>query len=580
MQEVPVLPWEKIAWSDEHVQLIYRDWGLFYTHKQQLDIAAKYYDKSLELKNDDSRALYFRSQCKRNIAQTQGALEDGLAAGAIEPNNAPINLEICDALYELNQFENCKVELHDNTHKFYGKKVSAFQNRLIVVDENFKDSIGETLGPFILRNEKIFAKVLEQLEKEKYVDPRPLWKILREQGKCDVLSILEKEELLLSPREIARRERAFKVFNQIYYNKSWIDVLFLKDLRDNGNLLLPQCKVSTPFLRHLTNTKYDVLKKFLKMLQARSPLYNEQMRKCPDKEVWEKHRQAHLNHIQYQTRRNMLTILRTIRQLRALGKIAKLSKYVEEVMGDYVVLKTHRVMPWKFEFLNEVYNTLALAYTDRYIKPNEGSSATESKKNMSLMQLLRIPTDKNKDRSVSFVFGDKSTYTEPDATDYTLIAYKKYLARLEKRIHFAKYSIEKCYLLHEIARSHLGQSRFDECCSVARKAIEESKNCNSNIWRFLSTILICKSHAVLHKVERAKEILDEALVVANSLNSPALVGFVENCRVMNEAELSLKKRTQSMESVRRRKSKISLESRNSQLSQQSNETNGSSNDAA
>ena len=58
------------------------------------------------------------------------------------------------------------------------------------------------------------------------------------------------------------------------------------------------------------------------MLQARSPLYNEQMRKCPDKEVWEKHRQAHLNHIQYQTRRNMLTILRTIRQLRALGKIA------------------------------------------------------------------------------------------------------------------------------------------------------------------------------------------------------------------------------------------------------------------
>lgn len=93
-------------------------------------------------------------------------------------------------------------------------------------------------------------------------------------------------------------------------------------------------------------------------------------------------------------------------------------------MGDYVVLKTHRVMPWKFEFLNEVYNTLALAYTDRYIKPNEGSSATESKKNMSLMQLLRIPTDKNKDRSVSFVFGDKSTYTEPDATDYTLIAYK------------------------------------------------------------------------------------------------------------------------------------------------------------
>lgn len=39
-------------------------------------------------------------------------------------------------------------------------------------------------------------------------------------------------------------------------------------------------------------------------------------------------------------------------------------------------------------------------------------------------------------------------------------------------MYFAKYSIEKCYLLYEIARSHLSQSRFEECCSVARKSIE------------------------------------------------------------------------------------------------------------
>lgn len=51
----------------------------------------------------------------------------------IDENSAPINLEICDALYELNQFENCKVELHDNARKFCGKKVAAFLNRLTVV---------------------------------------------------------------------------------------------------------------------------------------------------------------------------------------------------------------------------------------------------------------------------------------------------------------------------------------------------------------------------------------------------------------------------------------------------------------
>lgn len=141
--------------------------------------------------------------------------------------------------------------------------MAAFLNRLTVVDENFKDSIGDTLGPFILKNEKHFSAVLEEIERETNIDDRPLWKILKEQGKCDVLSILEKEEIFLSPRELARRRRAFKVFNQIYFNKSWIDVIFLKNLRDNKNLLLPQSKVSTPFLRQLTHAKYDVVRRFL-----------------------------------------------------------------------------------------------------------------------------------------------------------------------------------------------------------------------------------------------------------------------------------------------------------------------------
>uniref|UniRef100_W8AVF9 Uncharacterized protein n=1 Tax=Ceratitis capitata TaxID=7213 RepID=W8AVF9_CERCA len=556
MIEVAVLPWEKIDWSDERVQKIYLDWGIFNTHKQQLDIAANYYDKSLALKADDARALLYRSLCKRDIAQTQGALEDALAALEVEPQNAVINQEICEALHELNQFENCKLELHNNSRKYIGRKASRFINKLIVVDENFNDTVGDTLSPFILRNEKIFADVLAYLERENFVDPRPLWKILNEQNKCDVLSILEKEEVLLSPREVARRERAFRVFNQIYYNKSWIDVLFLKSLRENPNLLLPQYKISTPFLRNLVNTKYDVVKKFLKMLQARSPVYTEQLRKCPNRKTWEAQRQKHLNHIQYQTRRNMLTILRTIRQLRAAGKIKQLGKYVEEVMGDYVVLKTHRVMPWKFQFINEVYNTLALAYADIFMEPPDMNVHYDAKNR--LIRLLKMPIDKNKDRVMRFVFGDKSTYQEPDAIDYTLLAYKKYLARLEKRMHFAKYSIEKCYLLYEIAQSHLTQSRFEECCSVARKAIEETKNCNSYLWRFLSILLICKSHAVLHKVERGRDALNEAYECAERLKCGELMHFIDLCRVSVETEISLKKRTQSFDSVRRRKSRLSV----------------------
>lgn len=89
-------------------------------------------------------------------------------------------------------------------------------------------------------------------------------------------------------------------------------------------------------------------------------------------------------------------------------------------MGDYVVLKTHRVMPWKFEYINEVYNTLALAHADRYTIIEDIMQSREKER---LLILLRMPTDKYKD-VVQFVFGDKSTYQEPDAPDYVLIAYK------------------------------------------------------------------------------------------------------------------------------------------------------------
>lgn len=165
--------------------------------------------------------------------------------------------------------------------------------------------------------------------------------------------------------------------------------------------------------------------------------------------------------------------------------------------------------------------------------------------------------------------------------DFVYLFFRKFLARLEKRMIFAKYSIEKCYLAHAIASAHLSQSRFDECCSCARKAVEgknrihklnlckefliwgnlflllvilETKNCNSIMWHFLSVMLIVKAHAVLHKIERCKEALEEAFNLAQRLQSAKLCSFLEICRAINEQEISLKKRNQSLESVRKRRS--------------------------
>lgn len=98
---------------------------------------------------------------------------------------------------------------------------------------------------------------------------------------CDVLSILEKEvtikyvfgnqginisvcfqEEFLSPLEKKRRERRFKTYNQAYLNKSWMDVSFLKSLRENPNLLLKESVESTKYLKRLANEKYKTVRTF------------------------------------------------------------------------------------------------------------------------------------------------------------------------------------------------------------------------------------------------------------------------------------------------------------------------------
>lgn len=105
-------------------------------------------------------------------------------------------------------------------------------------------------------------------------DTRPMWKILKEQEKCDVLSIPEVEEENPSPLEIARRKRAFNVIHQNYLNLSWHDVLFMKTIRKNPNLLLDQCKNSRNFLANLSQTQYDIVRRFIVSISRYKILFN------------------------------------------------------------------------------------------------------------------------------------------------------------------------------------------------------------------------------------------------------------------------------------------------------------------
>ncbi|EDW10428.2 uncharacterized protein LOC6580681 [Drosophila mojavensis] len=529
--------WHKFDWSPEIEHDIYRDWGTYYFNRRRETFALYYYTKALDIDNYDYMTLYRRSQVQRKAARIEQALTDARLAAKIgmvaRGPNCPINLQICDALFELNQFENSAIELHDNIRSFIGVKAKNFQTRVMVVNDVIKDVTSRAMSLFFMKNRKLIQRVREINKAKEFVDTRPLWKILRDQKKCDVLSIPEIIEEILSPLEVSRRARAFNVIHQNYLNDSWYDVLFMKNLRNNPSLLLDQCKRSKSFLKTLAFKQYEIIRQFIKMLQSRSPQYYVSFLKFPDKKMLEKNREAYLFRIQYQTHRNMIHDLQHIRKLRKAKDLKELAAYVEKVMGDYYVTKTNRVMCWKFEFHNEVYNTLALALCEQYRVPKNFKVAQRA-----MLKLLMLPVDKVKD-IVPFVFGDRSTYQEGDE-DVEGRKCRKMSARLEKRMRFSKFSIEKCYLFHQMAANHLSQLHYDECCFNARRSMKESQNCNSLIWRFLGVIQMIKATTLQHKIERTKDLLEEALPIAKQLKSPQLIRFIDVCLLCTDDEYSRK----------------------------------------
>lgn len=422
MVEKDLKPWERIGWNEDRQHAIYREWGCyFFQRTSNMNIALHYFNKSLELQKNDPKSSYFLSMSKKYLALCEAAYKDAIRALSMVDLSYPINENVCNVLYDWNRLEEAGLEFKSKSQKHDAQKAKALQHKFEVVTENLMDSMGDALAYFIRDYKKYFHTITHIRKATENPDERPMWKILREKEECDILSILEVIEPLVHPRERARLDRGYKIFSSTYLNKSAIDVLFLKSLTKNKTLLLPQFK-STPALKKTVDSHYQTLVKFLKMLQARSPLYNEKEKRCGNKAMCEANRKATIFRTRNSTRRTCIIVLARIKHFRERGNIHELTNMVEEIMGDYISLKTHKIMPWKFEFINEIHNTLALAHIDRLVIPD--CEGTLPSKEEQLFVLMDLPLHEEFVTVNKFVFGDKSTWTEPEAIDYAYIKYK------------------------------------------------------------------------------------------------------------------------------------------------------------
>ncbi|KAH8358450.1 hypothetical protein KR093_000391, partial [Drosophila rubida] len=553
--------WEIVGWTDAQKSNMYTDWGIYFQNTGNLPASVKYLDKALEINPNDTDALRRRSNVKRRQSRAPAAVLDCITAKDIIKRAHPfgfdhkINLELSDALYESNRLEDGLCSLHLNRRLFSYTKGQAVNHRMINITQNIKDALSDVTAPAVYRVIDKMMNVQEVAKRHKKL-----------KSECDVMSILEAEEEFLSPLEKSRRKRHYKIYNHRYLDKLWMDVGFLKEIRENSNLCIKEFVESSTHLKTLADDGYRIVRTFTKMLHTRSPMY---CRNSIKGELHQKYQQENLFRIQYQTRRNMFKILRTIRSLIRTNKLQKLKNFVDDVMGNYVTIKTNRIMPWKFEFVNEVYNYLGLARINDYKIPSDMKILTGRQR---LMILFKIPTELDFNRKGQF---ENLLNKRPSTVDPKSEKFKKQSARYEYRMRFAKYPIERSYLYHEYAQAHLDINSFDACCLLARKSIDGkhfehsdfavdlmSSNLNgaaeavrgkNYIWAVLSALVACKAHTILGKVEKQKEMLTEAFKMAKKLKSIDLCLFIDICLKVNTEEIELKRQMMSSDSSIKRK---------------------------
>ncbi|XP_037725486.1 uncharacterized protein LOC119557021 [Drosophila subpulchrella] len=604
-------PWQRFEWRSSMQSQIYRDWGVYYTRRLLNREALESFGRAVAVCREetprpsltpptaapapvgsysdvgvaetgvcrrDYKSLFLRGRCQRSLARPDLALLDvQRAQRALQltrsrvPGSAQLIAEKCDNLFEANKFENALTTLLTEGQPFGGQSA---QGRFRMIKEKtldvFEDTLGESLRPFMHQHSGVLEEVSRRQKKLSAHHSSPPWKTLRDGRQCDVQSVHVREPVHWTPLEKARQRANQSLYNHNYMGRNAVDIALLRQLRSDRNFLDPLRIWTTPSMRQLSEGQYAIIRRFMKMLQARNPLYNRRYVRQRKGAICEQERQRrkemHLFHKQYQTRRDCMRMLQEVHRFRREGDVDRLSDYVEHIMSGFIGLKTQRTLPWKWELLNDVYNTVAMAYCDRCSVPANVDFLEPE--NRPVLYLLR--SEKLRDMSVRL--GGPNIYLEIQREEERHSRINQKLELLESRLRHSRYPIERSYLLFEMARCHFKESRFEKCLVVARKVYNEARSCNCLIWRFNSIFLGCQVHAVLNRFERLKETLAKASQLASDLKAPKLVAYIGICINVNNYELAKRKMRQTEITIRkvRKRSPVSTTSASSQDSSSSN----------
>lgn len=126
-----------------------------------------------------------------------------------------------------------------------------------------EDTVGSALNPFVRENWPFILDVARQRPATMELMSRPQWQQRQKQQECDVESILDKPNVLLSPMERARRRAAESLYNHHCLGNSAADVNMLRTLPNDSNFLNPINREGVRELSKLVAGSFGIVRKFM-----------------------------------------------------------------------------------------------------------------------------------------------------------------------------------------------------------------------------------------------------------------------------------------------------------------------------
>lgn len=472
--------------DDKLRQQIHYDWGKHYKRLGNNAAAQKQFLDSLSLKENAHGPTEQLSKCHLERGDAAKALDLANQCLKNHPRIARNKYNRNECIYDTNEFESCLVERYrmcSNTAPVLGA-VDAIK----MTELTLEDSIGNRTGSF-LENFREAISELDKIEAET-VDTRPLWKIRRDKGECDVLSVCSDSneeidsEKIDHPLDLYRSRKQVKNIRSLYFSTPTIETYdFLLNVLNDSRLNFPPSEESSRMIKEAIGCELKIFKIFEKMLHQRHPIYAKKFLQRKNNKNKRKFDKATLSKTQEFIERRAWNQVEQINRMKNFD-FPGLLKYVEELLTNFYLNKSERIFPKKIEYIEAICNIVGTCHIDQIqIRSVPVQNSTYAKLNAAL--------NYHRGFSVPITFNVLPGFTNP-------------IDHFQRRLQHSDNVVERCYIYHQLSRLYFEKKKYIESKEAAEELVGISTDCKNYVWMLLGNVRVMLIDAVLGDMDKVK----------------------------------------------------------------------------